>query len=339
MTEQAPALAPELLYALAPAALASRRAVRYDGGAMNAPLGVFPPAERALLAELYAAIQAVYAVARDEGAPADERAAALRRLYALAWPRLLPAVRELGAGVAPEGLTPRLRQILHDVKGGAFQALAVYLQLLTLDALPAGQLHRVFFLARDQLKIMRNALPELDPEGVARDEALNLHAAGLLVEKWQRAEHRLPGRSATVEVDCRYQGAVAERCLEFAALDRVVYNLVNNAAAHSADARVRLAILPVPATAPRDLRIAVANRVSDEQRRALESRFPDGVGALFHGGFTTGGSGLGLRICADFVANAYGLATVDQALAGGHLGAAIVQGQFVAWVHWPIAAD
>jgi signal transduction histidine kinase len=337
MTDQA--LAAELLYALAPTTLASHRAVRYDGGAMDAPLSVFPPAERALLAELYAAIQAVYAVVRDEDVPPDEQAEALRRLYASAWSRLFPTIRELGAGIPPERLTPRLRQILHDVKGGAFQALAVYLQLLTLDALSADQLHRVFFLARDQLKIMRNALPELDPEGVARDEARRLHAVGLLVEKWQRAEHHLPGRSAAVEVDCRYQGAIAERCLEFAALDRVIYNLVNNAAAHSADGRVRLAILPVPPAAPRDLRIAVANPVSDEQRRALESRFPDGLGALFHGGFTTGGSGLGLRICADFVANAYGLATVDQALAGGHIGAAIVAGQFVAWVHWPIAAD
>lgn len=339
MIDQAPPLPPERLYALAPTTLASYRAGRYDGGAMDAPLEIFPPSERALLGAIYAAIEAVYAVARDESTPADAKVAALRRLYAATWAPLLPTVRELGAAIPAERSTPRLRQIVHDVKGGAFQALAMYLQLLDLQALPAEQLHRVRFLARDQLKIMRNALPELDPEGTARDEAHNLHAVGLLLEKWQRADHRLPGRSAVIEVDCRYQGAVAERCLEFAALDRVVYNLVNNAAAHSADGRVRLAILPVPPAAPNDLRIAVVNRITDEQRRALEARFPAGLGQLFHGGFTTGGSGLGLRICADFVANAYGLAGVEQALAEGHLGAAIVAGQFVAWVHWPIAAD
>lgn len=339
MADQHQASAAQSLYDLAPPVIPTYRSLRYDGGAMGAGLADFPPADRELLGRMYAGLQATFAVLRDEGAPADAALDGLRRLYAATWRELIPAVRALGEAIPPEQSTPRLRQIIHDIKGGAFQALAMYLQLLTLDPDFPARLHRMFFLARDQLKIMRNALPGIDPEGAARDEEQRLHAVELLVEKWDRAEHRLPGRAATVAVDCRYSGAIAERCLEFSALDRIIYNLVNNAAAHSADARVALAILPITPEDPEHLRLAVANAIAPEQRRAIEQRFPAGPGQLFHGGFTTGGSGLGLRICADFVCNAYGLRDVDQALAEGHLGAAIRDGRFVAWVHWPIAAD
>lgn len=339
MTDYPQAISAQTLYDLAPTAVPSYRSLRYDGGAMGAGLADFPPADRELLERMYAGLQATFAILRDDGAPADAAIARLRRLYEATWRELLPAVRTLGADLPPELTTPRLRQIIHDVKGGAFQALAMYLQLLSLDAAIPAQLHRMFFLARDQLKIMRNALPGIDPEGTARDEEQRLHAVELLVEKWDHAEHRLAGRVTTVEVDCRYTGAIAERCLEFSALDRVIYNLVNNAATHSADGRVAFSILPLPTDDPHHLRLAVANAIAPEQRRAIEQRFPAGPGQLFHGGFTTGGSGLGLRICADFVCNAYGLRDVAQALDEGHLGAALLGGRFVAWVHWPIAAD
>jgi signal transduction histidine kinase len=248
-------------------------------------------------------------------------------------------VRSLGAAIPLQQVAPRLGQIIHHVKGGAFQALVMHLQLIGLGIASAEELHRLYFLARDQLKIMRDALPEINPAGTARDEEQRLHAVELLTEKWHRSQHRLAARAATVEVDCRYSGAIAERCLEFSALDRVIYNLVNNAVTHSADGRVALAVLPLPADQPRHIRSAVANAVTPEQRRALEARFPEGPGRLFHGGFSTTGSGLGLRICADFVCNAYGLAGVEQGLTEGHLGVAFLADQFVAWVHWPIAAD
>jgi signal transduction histidine kinase len=332
-------LAAEQLYDLAPPAIASYRSLRYDGGAMGATLADFPPADRDLLGRIYAGLQATFALLRDEGPAGEQLVSRLGQLYADTWEPLLPAVRNLGAAIPIEQVTPRLGQIIHDVKGGAFQALVMHLQLIGLGITSQEELHRVYFLARDQLKIMRNALPEIDPAGTARDEEQRLHAVELLTEKWNRSQHRLAARAATVEVDCRFSGAIAERCLEFSALDRVIYNLVNNAVAHSADGRVALAILPLPADQPRHIRIAVANAVSPEQRRALEARFPTGPGQLFHGGFSTTGSGLGLRICADFVCNAYGLASVDQGLAEGHLGVAFLAGQFVAWVHWPIAAD
>jgi signal transduction histidine kinase len=328
-----------LLTGLAPAAIRSYRALRYNGGGMGSSFAGFPPTERATLARMYAALQATFLALRDEATDEPGTLAKLRTLYGDTWASLIPAVRRLGEGIPAEQFTPQLRQTLHDIKGGAFQALAMHLQLIGMHADLPGQLHRMFFLARDHLKIMRNALPGIDPEGEARDEQQRLHAVELIVEKWQRADHRLADRAVTVDVQARYTGAIAERCLEFSALDRVIYNLVNNAAAHSADGRIGMAILPLPADGPHDIRLVVANAVTPEQRQAVQARFPTGPGALFEGGFTTGGSGLGMRICADFICNAYGVGSVEQGLAEGHFGASFLGDAFVAWVHWPIAAD
>jgi signal transduction histidine kinase len=317
----------------------SYRSLRYDGSAMDARLHDFPAADQTLLGRTYGALEATFALFRGNETLDEGLVAQLGQLYASTWKPLLPLMRALGESIPQQRRTERLRQIIHDLKGGAFQALMMYLQLIELGVVATDELRRIYFLARDQLKIMRNALPDIDPEGTARDAQQRLHAVELIAEKWQQSEHRLEARAATILVDCRYSGAVAERCLEFSALDRVVYNLVNNAVVHSAGGPVLLAITPVPADAPQQLRIAVANAVSAEQRGAVEARFPEGPGQLFQGGFTTGGSGLGMRICADFVCNAYGLDDVSQGLAEGHFGAAFVGDSFVAWVHWPIAAD
>ena len=45
---------------------------------------------------------------------------------------------------------------------------------------------------------------------------------------------------------------------------------------------------------------------------------------------------MGLSICGEFVANAYGLAGASEAVAGGHVGAKVVNSAFVAWFHWPL---
>ncbi|HMQ30273.1 MAG TPA: hypothetical protein PKD53_06065, partial [Chloroflexaceae bacterium] len=273
----------------------------------------------------------------DGGPPPAETIAALpARCAELEWDKLLRRVRDLAP--PQDGGGTRLRQVLHDLKGGALQALAVYLQLAAHGLVGPAQLHRMFFLARDQLKIMRNCVADLDPAGAARDGAHRLHSVALLEEKWSAGEHRLGGGQARVVVHSEFAGDIAERCLEFAALDRVLYNLINNATRHSADGRVDLWIRPV-GPGPASLRFVVANAVTPEQRRAVEARFPGGPGGLFEGGFTTGGAGLGMRICADFVCNAYGVPGVAQALAEGHLGAAFLAGRFVAWVHWPVAGD
>jgi len=331
---------PKTLYGLAPAAPPSYRTLRYDGGGMAVSLDDFPPDDRALLHQLYAGLSAAYVELRERRDQPDLLIPRLRDLYHHnGWADLVASMRGLGAELPADGGNRRVRQVIHDLRGGAFQALAINLQLLSMGYERPDDLHRMFFLARDQLKIMRNSLPDLDPAGRARDEEQRLHHVGLLVEKWQGGDYKFQGHDAVVRMDCRYEGAIAERCLEFSALDRVLYNLVNNATAHAADNIVDVSILPLPSSDPHHLRFVVANSVTPEQQAALAAHFPDGPGRLFAGGFTTGGNGLGMRICADFVCNAYGLASVEQGLAEGHFGARLLDSRFLAWVHWPIAAD
>ncbi len=326
----------EQLYALAPGVMPSYRQLRYDGDGIALDIGSLTPADRQIVELIYGRLIDLLALLRGHRESPDET---LRRLGAYGadvdWGELSRRVR----GLSPAGDDPVRAKVFHDLRGGGFLALSIYLQMFEMGMVRAEDTHRMFNLTRDQLKIMRNSVRGIDPQGFEQDCDRRLHHIDLLLEKWGAGEgHRLQEHSAEIRVDCRFSGAVSERCLEFSALDRVLYNLINNATDYSADGLVYLSVLPL-GEQPEHLRFVVFNRASEQQRATLTGRFPSGPGQLFRGGFTTGGSGLGMRICADFVCNAYGLPTVDQALGEGHLGARFIDEFFVAWFHWPVAAE
>ncbi len=87
---------------------------------------------------------------------------------------------------------------------------------------------------------------------------------------------------------------------------------------------------------PQQLRFVIANRVSTKHQRLLQEHYADQLGELFRGGFTTGGTGRGMQICASFVRHAYGIPTFEQALAERHFGAQLIRSYFVGWFHWPL---
>lgn len=333
----------ETLAGLAPPELPSLRMSRYLGDNFSVALARFAPADQQVARRLYAALQNVLAIVQANMDAPETCFAELRSfMNNVDWLRLVHDAQQLGdarqqtAGVADDEL---LSKVIHDIRGGGFQALSIQLQFLELGIAQNDDVHRLFFLARDHLKIMRNAVLDLDLLGYERDRSDNLHNIDLLTEKWQRAAYKLAGRAAVVLVDSQFAGNVSERCLEFAALDRVLYNLMNNAVRNTADERVYLVILPVPAREPHDLRFVVFNMVGEAQQRVLRQQYGENLSALFRGGFTTGGTGLGMRICGDFVTNAYGLHTIDEGIAGGYMGARLIDSYFVNWFHWPIAAD
>ncbi|NJO06876.1 MAG: hypothetical protein HC876_15890 [Chloroflexaceae bacterium] len=248
-------------------------------------------------------------------------------------------MQKLGAASYGQSQHPNLGRVVHDIKGGGFLALSIYLQLLEFGLYGEDDFSRLFFLTRDHRKIMRNAVQQIDPAGEIRDSQEIEHNVSLLAEKWYDALHQVRDGTvaARIHLDCRYTGSISESCLEFAALDRVLYNLINNSAQHTADGQVYFAIFPpdedtVP---PADLRFVVYNRSTPEHLRLLAQRYDETMGELFLGGFTTGGTGHGLRICAEFVTNAYGLQSVEQAIAERYCGAARIDEFFVNWIHWP----
>jgi signal transduction histidine kinase len=198
----------------------------------------------------------------------------------------------------------------------------------------AEAVRSLFFLTRDHLKIMRNALLELDDAKRAEDLEPKLHGIDFIVAKWKGAMLGTEDRQIRLAVDSQFEGNISECCVEFGALDRILYNLMNNACRHTPADEIRLSILPLPQE--RDLRFVLANpvRPEDESRLAAQD-----MAELFKPGVSSTGSGFGMTVAADFVANAYGLGSRDTAVRKAYLGAKMVEGEFTAWFHWPIAPD
>ena len=252
---------------------------------------------------------------------------------------VLGTVRHLGVASLEAKPGELLGKTVHDLRGGAMSSLLGLLQLAQMVPLNRVQAHQIFFLTRDHLKIMRNALLGLDDAKRQADLLPTMHGVDLIIEKWQHAVLGNRERQTSLQVESDYLGNIAECCVEFGALDRVLYNLINNACRHTASGEVKLSIRSQPAgrAQPDNLCFCVSNPVGAEEGHQLSER--GDLRRLFAPGVSSTGSGLGLTVAADFVTNAYGLRSHGVALDGSYLGARLHHGEFHAWFHWPIAAD
>ena len=102
---------------------------------------------------------------------------------------------------------------------------------------------RLFYLCRDQLKIMRASFKDLDPERLIEDEKLRLHGAGLLQTKWWGAEHAYFSSKGQVKCGYFFDGPVTERCVEFAEYDANMYCLANLLAPRSSTGDFHMELL------------------------------------------------------------------------------------------------
>ena len=263
---------------------------------------------------------------------------------------LVAEIRELGSASAAHGVTEALAKALHDVRGGALSALLGRLELLDRRPRNEGALNTLFVLARDHLKIMRSALIGLDEAHRNADREPKAHAMALMVAKWHEAVvgPKLDGRSIRLFIDCRFEGALTECCLESAAIDRIFYNLANNACRHAATDRLDMAVFPIPDETGSALRFVLSNEVNDKDAAYLRSitQGSQAHGAdkdrdtplmpLFTPKVSTTGSGFGLTVVADFVAGAFGLRNRVQALRERYVGAVLEDNTFRIWFHWPV---
>ena len=84
---------------------------------------------------------------------------------------------------------------------------------------------------------MRNAITGLDEARRESDRTPKAHNVKLILDKWQESVvgpyPSKDGRPVRMVVDSRYEGALTECGLESAAVDRIFYNLANNACRHS----------------------------------------------------------------------------------------------------------
>jgi signal transduction histidine kinase len=316
------------LLALTPAAAIQPRPQRYVGDSVAASIAALHPADAAIVREIYGFLGELYAVHGLAALRAHVDEAALTGL--------IRRVRRLGAALVADGLSLALRKVYHDLRGGSLAALVMLLADVAAGEANEQDADQIFLLVRDHRKIMRNALPDLDPAGYAEDLCPREHDAALLVQKWSGATYQIgEAKKVAVEVDCDFAGGVSECCMEFAALDRVIYNLINNAARFAADGVVSFTALPISAATATDLRFVISNRVTEAQQALLVRDLEGDLSRIFRGGYTTGGVGVGLQICGDFITHGYGLSSVSAALRDGYLGARLIRDCFVAWFHWP----
>ena len=262
-------------------------------------------------------------------------------------------VRELGVATHARMASEELAKAMHDVRGGALSALLGRLQLLGRLTHDEEQLKTLFVLTRDHLKIMRNALVGLDEPRREADRKPRAHAMRLMMEKWHDSVvgPKWQERPVRMNVDCRYAGALTECCLESAAIDRIFYNLANNACRHAATGRIDMAIFPIPEPPGDCLRFVLSNEVNDADAASLRAlEWTDGADsvdrgsglsllALFEPEVSSTGSGFGLTVVADFVASAFGLRHRAEALRERYVGAVLEGRTFRVWFHWPMASS
>jgi K+-sensing histidine kinase KdpD len=324
---------PKTLQTLAPTNLEVYREERYNGGGFSASLAQFAPEDVSLIIRLYTVVKKTYDLwlyMRD--APNYELLKA-HIISQIGTEHFLSSAQAVGAATyALDNHRPELRKIIHDVRGGALTVLAGYVHFLKTE--PENIVEDVetaVLLARDHAKLMRNAIDDLDPVVRQADESLKIHLIDDFVQKWHGSVYNIAGKSVEIQVACTFQGSVTNRCLETSAIDRVLYNYINNAARFSADNSVSLTIFQTSDTV---VRWVVQNAITAEQRTWLNDVTAGDLKRLYWGGLTRGGHGIGLSSCADFVAASFG-GSPEVALEQGYLGAKIIEDHYYAWFHWP----
>ena len=342
---------PESLLALAPTHLPNHRRVRYAGDDQCVDFHRFAGRDQALVLGLYRALtRLLFALSNPSNDDAGKWQDVARWVQQHPLDPFIKEVRELGAASGVHGSGEALAMALHDIRGGALSALLGRLDLLERTPRNEGELNTLFVLVRDHLKVMRSALTGLDDPRRDADRQPRAHAMHLMVAKWHEVTvgPKLEGRSIRLFMDCRFEGALTECCLESAAIDRIFYNLANNACRHAATDRLDMAVFPVPDEAGSCLRFVLSNDVNDKDAAYLRSITEGGPaqGAdkgrgttlipLFTPKVSTTGSGFGLTVVADFVAGAFGLRNRTQALRERYVGAVLDGNTFRIWFHWPI---
>jgi len=106
-------------------------------------------------------------------------------------------------------------------------SMGYFLDKIRRESGSAGDARRLFYLCRDQMKIMRASFGDLDAPLLAEDEKMRLHGAGLLRTKWRGAEHSYYNNPGKVQCGYFFDGPVTERCVEFAEYDSNLYCLAN----------------------------------------------------------------------------------------------------------------
>lgn len=199
----------------------------------------------------------------------------------------------------------RVHRVIHDLRGGALASLSLYLQLAESGDLQAQDIPQMVLLANDHAKMLRTAISDLDRIRYTRDELFLPQSLESIVTHWRDIQYRIAtGESAPVTCSSSVHGYIADSVIELAALDRLLYNLVNNAVryAHGKEIVIRISHF---CTMDDMVQFVVSNPITEEHQQLLNHLTGRNTQALVTSSMTTTGSGLGLGICADIVAHMF----------------------------------
>jgi hypothetical protein len=122
-------------------------------------------------------------------------------------------------------------------------SLAHFIDLAGSGKIGLSEVRRIFYLCRDQLKIMRASFRDLDPQRLADDELIRIHGTHLLRQKWTGARHSFFDSSSLAKCGNFFEGPISERCVEFAEYDSNLYCLANLIASRSAQGGFHLELI------------------------------------------------------------------------------------------------
>lgn len=309
---------------------------RYGGTGLSWDLQRLATADKEAVSVLYENIASLMKLsAWSEPEPNVRKEALIKWQKVVNWRRCWRDMAALGPDTyAQFGSSLELRQVIHDLRGGPLTSLVLALSALEHESSVESDFDFIRLMARDVRKIARNCFPDLDPLSYEQDQMDVGHAIELVVEKWSKVYRR-----GGIKVVSEFVGNIAQSCVEFSALDRVLYNLMNNAiraASHSTEP-VYLRIFTNPNTSDNDVaRFYISNPINTGQAQQLNDAFGDDLTDLFVTNYSTTGSGLGMQIASSFVGKAFGVST-RRALESGIIGARVTEQTFHVWFHWPVA--
>ncbi|WP_029631857.1 histidine kinase [Zavarzinella formosa] len=317
---------------LAPFYLPFRRVLPTDGGEFKVALAEFAPADRVALRRIYVTLQAVANAGASQG---DEQARMLAEQTILdeVNDEFSGIARRLGEATGRTGPRSQLiRKAVHDVRGSGLTVLIGMAELLHSASGNAEIIRSCVESAKSHVRIMRSLFPDIDPRSAQTDREADWQCLGPILDKWDGAE--MPGPAGPVQVRVRNTcgRTTAFRGSEAPNLDRVLYNLINNAMRFAADSEVGMWVFPVRNGL---VRWVIRNRLTPKQVEFLLGNLHADFKSLYAGGITTDGHGIGLANCAEIVAACFGVDSPDQAVEEKYLGAVVEEGSYYAWFHWP----
>ena len=162
---------------LAPEGLERRRATRYRADEVAVPLASFAAEDRETMMALYGALSQLHAVLQT-GPAHQGPGPVLEFVVQQGFDQLIRRVQRLGR----ETHDRTLAVIVHDIRGGALNALALQLSRIGPGAFDPSITASVAFLVRDHRKMMRGLVADLDPAARARDLEMIPHSLSTLVE-------------------------------------------------------------------------------------------------------------------------------------------------------------